>query len=401
MSNNKREYTEMTADAKVGLLLGLVFIAIIAFVFNGLPDFVQSTGEKPVVETAVTTQTSGNLVIEPAVVDVARSLQEKRTTVRYVDPPVDTTVLDGYAGGSKPTQEPTTSVEKAPVAAKTQESTSPLTNPTTATAPKIAEPILTPKQPDNVVVSKTQEKPAPGLNHVVAEGESLGEIARKYYGDQEGNKLSTIQMLYEANKTILESPDSIRVGDQLVIPKIKSSAAPEQAVQAQKETSAGTLLDKFKNVFTTSVEKKTETPAKNSEVVDKKTTSKPQVSVADKTPLPKPVVDKTALLKPVADKTALPKPVADKTSLLKADKIQPAKTDRSQQSDKVQPVKVDKSQSVKGVTEYTIQSGDYLYKIAQKQLGDGERYTEILRLNSELSEKDRLKVGTKLKIPKK
>jgi hypothetical protein len=29
----------MTADAKVGLLLGLVFIVLIAFLINGLPGF--------------------------------------------------------------------------------------------------------------------------------------------------------------------------------------------------------------------------------------------------------------------------------------------------------------------------------------------------------------------------
>ncbi len=31
--------SRMTADAKVGLLLGLAFIVIIAFLINGLPDF--------------------------------------------------------------------------------------------------------------------------------------------------------------------------------------------------------------------------------------------------------------------------------------------------------------------------------------------------------------------------
>ncbi|HEY5140445.1 MAG TPA: hypothetical protein VIJ25_14180, partial [Methylococcales bacterium] len=51
----------MTTDAKIGLLLGLVFIVIIAFVINGLPsfhnnsasndltrDYVTGVGNKPV-----------------------------------------------------------------------------------------------------------------------------------------------------------------------------------------------------------------------------------------------------------------------------------------------------------------------------------------------------------------
>jgi nucleoid-associated protein YgaU len=358
----KREYTEMTADAKVGLLLGLVFIAIIAFVINGLPDFVHSVKEKPVVETAVTTQTGGgNLVIEPAVVDVARSLQDKRTTVRYVDPPVDTTVLDQYAGPSSASlTAPSTPVtgDTASDTAKAVESPAgtPRIETTTQVVQETVEPIQNTKQSDTVVASKPQPAALSGLSHVVDDGESLGQIAKKYYGEEEGNKLSTIQMLYEANKNILESPDEIRAGDQLVIPKMKSALIPEQTTPVKKETASSTLMDKFKNVFT-SVDKKSDVVVKNSPAVDKKTPSKPQT--------------------PVADKTAL------------------------QKMDKSGPVKTDKSKPVKGVTEYTVQSGDYLYKIAQKQLGDGNRFPEITKLNSDvLSGSDRLQVGMKLRIPK-
>ena len=90
----------MTTDAKVGLLLGLVFIVIIAFVINGLPDFVHSFKDKPVVETAVTTQTGSNLVIDPGIVEVARSLPMGRTNLRYAQPSSQVMNLDAYAGGS-------------------------------------------------------------------------------------------------------------------------------------------------------------------------------------------------------------------------------------------------------------------------------------------------------------
>jgi nucleoid-associated protein YgaU len=397
---NKREYTEMTADAKVGLLLGLVFIAIIAFVINGLPDFVQSGGEKSVVETAVTTQTGGSLVIEPAVVDVARSLQEKRTNVRYVEPPVDTTVLDDYAGPA--------TVPVAPVAdntasetAKTMESKSPETALRLEKPALAPEPIQSPEQSETVVALKPQPAATPGLSHVVEDGESLSGIAKKYYGEQEGNKLATIQMLYEANKNVLDSPDEIKAGDQLVIPKVKFAAAPQQAEQAKKET-AGSLMDKFKNVFT-SVEKKPEAEVKSTQPADKKAAPRPQTPVADKTSLLK-----TDKLSPVKKDSLTP--VVDKSTLIKTDKSQPVKTAPQASAanklalpkiDKSQPVKAVNPQPVNGVTEYTIQNGDYLYKIAQKQLGDGNRYPEILKLNSGLSEKERLKVGMKLKVPKK
>ncbi|MFA6186245.1 MAG: LysM domain-containing protein [Phycisphaerae bacterium] len=50
---------------------------------------------------------------------------------------------------------------------------------------------------------------------------------------------------------------------------------------------------------------------------------------------------------------------------------------------------------------YAIQNGDSLWSIAQKQLGNGNRFKEILKLNPRISAKSNLAVGTKLKIPAK
>ena len=50
---------------------------------------------------------------------------------------------------------------------------------------------------------------------------------------------------------------------------------------------------------------------------------------------------------------------------------------------------------------YTIKNGDSLWSIAQKQLGDGNRFKEILKLNPNISANDNLAIGTKLKIPVK
>lgn len=51
------------------------------------------------------------------------------------------------------------------------------------------------------------------------------------------------------------------------------------------------------------------------------------------------------------------------------------------------------------VAEYTIKDGDSLWKIAEQQLGNGMRYKEILLLNPNITEKQTLVVGTKLKLP--
>lgn len=50
---------------------------------------------------------------------------------------------------------------------------------------------------------------------------------------------------------------------------------------------------------------------------------------------------------------------------------------------------------------YKIQSGDSLWSIAQKQLGNGSRFKEILKLNPKLTAKSNLVVGSSIKIPAK
>ena len=46
----------MTSDAKIGLLLGLVFIFVIAFVINGLPSFRDATNSSELTTNMVSSQ---------------------------------------------------------------------------------------------------------------------------------------------------------------------------------------------------------------------------------------------------------------------------------------------------------------------------------------------------------
>ncbi len=50
--------------------------------------------------------------------------------------------------------------------------------------------------------------------------------------------------------------------------------------------------------------------------------------------------------------------------------------------------------------EYVVQPGDRLWDIAQQYLGDGKRYTEIVRMNQDqISDPDNVPAGIRLKIP--
>lgn len=50
--------------------------------------------------------------------------------------------------------------------------------------------------------------------------------------------------------------------------------------------------------------------------------------------------------------------------------------------------------------QYVVCEGDNLWRIANKQLGDGERFREIIKLN-DLKDEDYLTVGMRLKVPPK
>jgi nucleoid-associated protein YgaU len=70
-------------------------------------------------------------------------------------------------------------------------------------------------------------------------------------------------------------------------------------------------------------------------------------------------------------------------------------------ADNRKPVAASEGSSVPGDTKlYTVKDGDSLWEIAANQLGDGNRYKEILKLNPDVSADGRnLAIGTKLKIP--
>ncbi len=66
---------------------------------------------------------------------------------------------------------------------------------------------------------KKHEAPKAGLagtTHIVVAGDTLTEIAGKYFGSKSRKNVLAI---FEANRAVLSEPDSIRVGMKLVIPK--------------------------------------------------------------------------------------------------------------------------------------------------------------------------------------
>ena len=269
----------MTSDAKIGLLLGLVFIFIIAFIINGIPTFDRERNNNELTTNMVESQNT-----PPGIATSQRKVTRQVITpqIRSITPLPKTTPQP---------EVPTKTIEiKRPI-----------------------EPAPTPT-PVTVAAAKPKPqktKPAGPKIYVVKDGDSLAAIALKAYGPKEGNRQVNVDKIFNANRKILAYPDEIFIGQRLVIPPLKDSQ------QARKIS----------------------------------------------------VTDNENLFQKVASigKRHLPSSAT------------PAKINRY----------------------YVVADGDSLWEIAADKLGDGSRYTEITRLNTDvIDDEDNLIVGTRLKLPK-
>lgn len=69
--------------------------------------------------------------------------------------------------------------------------------------------------PTDIIADIKVEDTSVYARHTVAKGETLGKIAKHYYG-----KPMKYVAIFEANKDILKNPDVIHPGQELVIPNL-------------------------------------------------------------------------------------------------------------------------------------------------------------------------------------
>lgn len=209
----------MTSDAKIGLLLGLIFIFVIAFIINGLPRFRGVTNNSELTTTMVSAP-NGTIGIggnerrvqddfdwppqvneqpEPAVQMPLEQKEDIRFTMKL---PQDISFA---------TDPLITEPSNEPVVRDVEPAT---TQPT--------EPTVEASQPQEGAETRKVERPKPAApkEYVVADGDTLGAIAKRFYGPEEGNRLANITQLFEANRHILTSPDDIQIGQKLTIPAL-------------------------------------------------------------------------------------------------------------------------------------------------------------------------------------
>ncbi len=369
----------MTSDAKIGLLLGLVFIFVIAFVINGLPSLRPPTMGKADVSTITGEDFVAGVEGKTATVADWDSSQDRPRTGNEPAPVAaeapkpatpETPQSSGPLASGTQASQPTTSdegvrfstalsgigklLDQLPAVVPpnrtdtfsmdtpkpASEQPAPSEHPPVATAPqpRVEPPAEVPAKATDAIESANlapaASKPATiagSKAYVVVAGDNLPAIAKKVYGPEEGNRLANIDRIFQANLTVLKSPAEVKVGQKLVIPPPLSP------------------LSKPTTTLTTAA-KTTTTPAPNP--------NKPSDVLSEK------LFEKVKVLGERAPAAVPPPTPADRW--------------------------------------YTVQDGDSLWKIAAAQLGAGSRWDEIHKLNAEiLTSQDALKLGMKLRLPAK
>lgn len=216
----------MTSDAKIGLILGLVFIFIIAFIINGLPKIHGETNSDELTTNLVGLRNeqvglgakerraseaynwSERLREESA--NKRRSSSADNSGNRYE------ALLPDYA-----------SVVKDNLAGKTVSNGDAKGGGPLRTVDK--------KQPAPGPVGNRkgrENRPAPAdiksvkpQIHTVVDGDNLSVIAKKVYGSEEGNRWVNITRIFEANRKVLKSRDEVFIGQKLIIPLLPASAS--------------------------------------------------------------------------------------------------------------------------------------------------------------------------------
>ena len=174
----------MASNAKVGLLLGLLFIFVVMFVINGFSGFNGAS--------------DGDNLSPILVIDQPG-----------MKPDISTEVFP-------PVRVPERHPEKTP--------------PTKDKEQFQAQPpgTISPDETDNYTEPVKQAWPKV---HIVNKGDNLADIAKKFYGLEEGNRKANVKRIFEANSKALESPDKIYPGQKLIIPPLWASNQDKSSIE--------------------------------------------------------------------------------------------------------------------------------------------------------------------------
>lgn len=213
----------MTSEAKVGLLLGLIFIFVIAIVIKGLPIFHNGADGNDLTVRMVDVKDNPGIAanerkvrhhvirprIEKSIVKITAQ-SEPEPPENTIEPDIETRVASDVVQ---------TKAEEARQTADSELTDSAFTTEKAQFMEKKQNKET--KEPESLKARPSELEKATQPNiHIVSKGDTLTTIARKYYGPAQGNKLENINKIFRENRPDLRSPDEIYVGQKLVIPPL-------------------------------------------------------------------------------------------------------------------------------------------------------------------------------------
>jgi nucleoid-associated protein YgaU len=192
----------MTSDAKIGLLLSLVFIFIIAFIINGFPDFLRGKDSNKLTQDYLNKLRSYDS-------DITNGAREVAETIRTFEPVKKVETI-----GSRRDEDISARFAR-PL---------PQISPALSNNAAIKQAGLSPPAASQPIETQTTRltEPDRAQIYVVKDNDSLVLIAKKFYGPEEGSKRENLERIFTANSDILSSPDLLQVGQRLLIPPLKS-----------------------------------------------------------------------------------------------------------------------------------------------------------------------------------
>lgn len=252
----------MTSDAKIGLLLGLVFIFVIAFVVNGLPSFREATSNSELTTNMVSSQREDwgigtnerkvqegiDWTFQPVEEPVDQPFEaitpepEETEDVRYQVPlPEDFAIVEDTSVGLTPEIVEHTLAQSGDSLGDEPQDPEPAESEDVETISIELAPVETKPEPEKPA------RPGPIMPkvYVVARGDTLASIAKKFYGPEEGNKIANNRKIFEANRGILKSPHDLDIGQKIVVPPLEPA---KQNKDKPQTTFAGSLFEQVKSI---------------------------------------------------------------------------------------------------------------------------------------------------------
>ncbi len=219
----------MTRDVKIGLLLGLAFIFMIAFVINGLPSFRGDSNELTNTMVGPPNKQPGIGANERDFINLTESFENQPFRPEYQLP-------------KEPDIRYTTKLPQDPVVVKGNNAS----NLNNSDIVKIVTPRRIENERTNIRKIETV-KPKPALPKIyeVTDGDNLALIAKQFYGDLEGNKTVNIMRIFEANRSLLKAEDEIQVGQKLIIPPLRDSALSKEK---KKDGLVSSIVEKVTSI---------------------------------------------------------------------------------------------------------------------------------------------------------